>query len=489
MRLHLSAATLAISAAALPRVCDGQVVVHQVETSESQDEIKYAPVSFPTGPTVTRDGVTYRALAETGAVQSAHAEAVAGYLVGEGSVSRGIVSEIHIDRAERFIEQVLKPQETTRPNGPLPQPLSPAIDLSVHAWVSTTGSAEADRDAVRRFDHLLVTQGITGVAGAVVSDAEPFLNTNLLWSAHNVIAVRGSSGSTPFELPGAQLSRAHVDVWSDGLSSFATARVGSFAAGIIHTARERGLSDADRPVVVKSLLMTGAEKAGVLGWTDDTPNHLDMDAGAGKANYLDSVGLIDGGRRSLAVAAPSGEASMTVTDLAVTPNQLRGWAHATIEADQTRAVVFQTTGEIGEVTATLVWNVTHAATATTIDTTDAGMILPDLSLELRPVTLTDGVYHIGPSTGDAMLLSDIGDDPATPGNENDNVEHVYVTTRLPAGYWALVVGGDADHAAEVGLSYRVRAEPEARAIPEPVGPLAALLAGGWWVLHARRRRA
>ncbi len=498
IRMSLLGTAFAVPALTLAHAASASVIVHQTEASESGLSVRYAPVNFTTGPTrvvgaeaiaseVTFTGLTFNAMYDWNGVYSNHANGVAATYYGSTSVARPYVNTVYTDYVSRFLDDVVKPQYSPSTTATKPGSLGNGIQVSYHAWVGTYGAVSQDLDAVRRMDYMIDRDNLTMITGAVVNTTGTFTNANLAWSCRNAVAVRGSSGSTPFNPAGGQLNRQHVDVWSDGLASYSGARVASFAAGIIGVAEERGLVDATKNVVVRSMLMTGADKTVGATWARDTVNNLDVDLGAGKADYWRSVGLLDGGRRTLRTATALGGETYRVGGATIENNALRGWASGVVPAGGFTAVIFQTTGAMSRLTATLNWNVTLQSTETTIDTTDAGVIFADLGLELRPVTFDGTDFILGNRLPDTTLLSNISDNPATLSvNENDNVEHLYSTSSLSAGYWAFLIRGDAARATEIGFSYLTIAQPQA-VIPLPEPGLAGVAIGSAGLLMRRRR--
>jgi hypothetical protein len=475
---RLLSAAVVLAAAVLAGPAAGQpVTVQQVEAFENQPtNTHYAPIEFGGSVTQTSPsfpGITFTAQANTTDTLSSHAGTVAGQFYGPTTVAQPFVTTVFNQSANNFIGG-LNVVAVLSPGQPLPAGFGNGIRVSNHSYVADFGDAAADENAIRRIDFIVNTEDVTFVAGAVTG-VGGFVNQNLVWSARNSLAVRGDNPATPFD-PAAPPNtitsgKRRADVWSDDQSSIATGRVSGFATGLIGQAAALGLPNAARNQVVRSLVMTGADKTAVAAtagpWTRDTANNLSVGLGAGKANYAESLSVLQGGERTL----------QTVTG-GTTPNvvstSLKGFAFGTSTAGQ-QAIVVDVPDAIGQLTATLNWNVTQQTTAgLTIDTSDAGRIFPDLTLDLRPATLSGGQYVLGSPLPQTGLVSN-----AT----LDNAEHLFfngVGGPLPAGTYAFVITGDPIQTAAIGFSYSITP------VPEPTGGLLLLPAALLWL---RRRRA
>ena len=185
--------------------------------------------------------------------------------------------------------------------------------------------------------------------------------------------------------------------------------------------------------------MTGTDKGSI--YTRETANNLDVVHGAGQVDYLTSLSILNNGERTL------DPVTANIASGAVTTNP-RGWAYGTVAPGSADAVLINAKQAITEVTASLNWDVTsNQPTATTIDTTDDGVIFPNLTLELVPVNKSGSSYVIGTVQTNPDLYS---------GLAGDNVQYLYYTGTLPAGQYALVVTGDPVLSSKFGLSYILR---------------------------------
>ena len=311
---------------------------------------------------------------------------------------------------------------------------------------------------ISREDLVMVNGAVVNYNGEVNS---------LAWSARNGLAVRGTQNFTGIPSVG----KTHADLWglksgsADQASSFETPGVAGYAASLISVAASKGWSNGTnglRHEVVKSVLMTGADTAGTTttsggfnSWKIDTVNNLDAYDGAGRADYSKSLSILTAGTHSMAKASGTVSGSTITSPIVTTATD--GWCYTTINKSSTQALVIHVTdATLTDLTATLAWDVTQSSTDYTIDTTDSGVQFPNLNLELRPVTYSNSKYTLGSSLGYSGLLSNSTD---------DNVEHLYFTNTLAAGYYAFLINNCGTVSTSYGFSYSF--DTIAQAVPEP----------------------
>jgi hypothetical protein len=433
------------------------LTVQQVEAFENPPtNTHYAPVDFAGSTTATSGGfpgITFHAQANATDTLSGHAGTVANQFYAPGTFANPFVTNVFNQTANNFIN-ALNTQGTLAVGQPLPGGFGNGIKVSNHSYVADFGNATADENAIRRIDFVVNNEDVTFVAGAVTGGA--FANQNLVWSSRNSLAVRGDNAGTPFD-PSAGANtitagKRRADVWSDNESSFATGRVSGFATALIGQATALTFPDATHNQVVRSLIMTGADTTAVGtttgSWTSNTANNLSTTLGAGKANYANSLSILQSGERTL----------QTVTG-STTPNVVssspKGFAFGNSLLGQKQAIVINAPDGISELDATLDWNVTQQTTGGTIDTSDAGRRFADFSLDLRTATLSGGQFTLGAS---ALPQTGLSSNATL-----DNVEHLYFTGTggsLPGGTYAFVIGGDPSLTVPVGFSYSIVAAPE-----------------------------
>ncbi len=285
---------------------------------------------------------------------------------------------------------------------------------------------------------MIARSGATFVAAAAtdltstdgVGDADP-----AVWSSYNALAVSGAQYFNAAQSPG----KPHADVSiPNAEASFAAGAVSGDAAALVGRATAAGQAAAAQDVVVRSLIMAGADKT---DYARQTANNLSTTYGAGQPDYDTSLAILQGGTKAL--AAVSGGAATA------TPGTTQqGWAAGTVAAGGRSVVLFSAANAVTGLTASLNWDVTQSQpSADTIDTTGAGVIFPNLALAVCPVTFSGGQYVLGTPLSDGTLKS-----AAT----GDNVQYLYSSSTLAAGTYAFVVTGDATLPANVGFSYALR---------------------------------
>lgn len=438
------AAAVLSSAVAASLLCVHQpahatVAVEQIEAYEdaSAPFTHYAAVDF-TGSGGTKlvssgtfNGITFHALDAVTNTLSSHASAVGGSIFGAGSVGNPYVTNVYSASADTFFTGTINGQVGVSNNGPVPGHFDGGAKVINNSYVAFDTS---NLDTLRRLDFMINRDDVAFVASA--TNTGPLAGNYLVWSAFNSIAVRGDlDGFDPSGSPG----KKHADLGSSGHTSFTAAAVSGQAVGLWGNAQAAGQTNAQHGVVVRSLIMAGADKT---TYTRQTANNLDTQWGAGQPNYNASLAMLQAGEQPL-LGVSGGNITGTIT------NNLKGWTFGAVTSGTQKAVIFHAADPIDGLTASLNWNVNSSQpTGSTIDTTNAGTIFPDLALELRPITFSGGQYVLGASPTDITLKSN-----AT-GASNDNVEYLYSTSILPAGDYAFLITGGTS-TTSVGFSYSV----------------------------------
>jgi hypothetical protein len=219
------------------------------------------------------------------------------------------------------------------------------------------------------------------------------------------------------------------------------------------------LGNADDPRVVRSLIMTGAEK--LAGWANSSTQPVDLKQGAGELRVNRMYDVLMAGEKTVGLAS-----------------DLRGWDLGAGAAGVQYYFVDNTMASAGNLMVTLTWNRvtgdpsdptglarTGGANFTTLNATTvlAASALADLSLQ---VLTTDGVST--PLTSLAVSDSAV-----------DNVEHIYLQNLAP-GRYAIAVDGSLG--TQYGLSFNFVPEVSV-GLPAGILGLAGLVHVGW------RRRA
>lgn len=334
-------------------------------------------------------------------------------------------------------------------------------DVVNASWAGSSGLSEIDTDVLRRIDYLVDRDGVTVVAAA--GNTPLTVPTALPGQGYNTITVGISNGTSNGGLSTVDgAGRVLVDVVTPNANtSTAAPLVAGAATLIIDRARVTGsLANAEDPRVVRSLIMTGAEK--LAGWTQSPTQPVDLYQGAGELRVNRTYDVLMSGEKAVGTAADT-----------------RGWDLGATTGT-TQYYFVDSLYDSGRLSVTLTWNrVTgDAADPTGSNRTGAGNFttmgvfpvlaanaLADLNLE---VLTTDGSST--PLTSLAVSQSTV-----------DNVEHIYLQGLAP-GRYAIAVSGAAG--TTYGLSFNFVPEVPAG---WPVGLVG--LAGLGWVGWRRRHRA
>ncbi len=329
------------------------------------------------------------------------------------------------------------------------------------SWAGEFSLAEVDIDVTRRADYLVDRDGVTIVTPMAWKPDGTLRPT--LGQGYNTIQVGLSSGA-PLDgkstVDGTGRVLVDVVVPIDPIS-FGMPLVAGAATLIADRAQETpSLGNADDPRVVRSLIMTGAEK--LAGWSNSSTQPVDLEQGAGELRVNRMYDVLMAGEKNVG----------SVSDL-------RGWDLGAGASGVQYYYVDNTMSVAGDLTVTLTWNRvtgdpndptgadrTDAANFTTLNSLNvlAASALANLSLE---VLTTDGVST--PLTSLAVSDSSI-----------DNVEHVYLQNLAPGRY---AIGVNGSLGTQYALSFNFVPEVPA-GLPVGILGLAGLGYVGW-----RRRGA
>lgn len=283
-----------------------------------------------------------------------------------------------------------------------------------HSWVGNFADPAHDAAATRRLDFMIARDRAVVVAGLRNDSAM----AGLLANTYHGITVGVRSGS--HSLGGSNrdgAGRMKPDlVVNVGLTSHAAPVVSGFAAMLIEQALSTADADADRPEVVKALLLAGASKDALPGWRRLTQaKPYDERFGAGEANIRHAWQILDAGR------APAS------AEIEARP---RGWDYRVWNGASCWYFFSIPPGALARTfSAALTW---HRA----IDLQADAALLANLDLRLHP----------------AENFSLEGQPVAQSVSAMDNVEHLFLR-HLPAGQYALEVSG-AGQAAAYALAWR-----------------------------------
>lgn len=230
-----------------------------------------------------------------GATPGGHAAMVANAML---SLSPGL-AKICTSSSDWFLNELL---QVGRPASPRPLPSGARIAFC--AWVASV-PGDAGDDVLRRADWLIVNAPFLLVAGQSG-------NASLMAAGYNSIAVGSANGvanaGTPAGVDGPGRCKPEI-VTGEGAASPATGRVAGAAAMLLDAAsrlpRLRGQPDAERPELLKAVLLAGAARKETwtnLAMADEAPkvraaaHPLDRAVGAGTLDVARSVGILAAGR-------------------------------------------------------------------------------------------------------------------------------------------------------------------------------------------------
>ncbi len=327
------------------------------------------------------------------------------------------------------------------------------------SWAGSSGVVAVDTDVLRRIDYLVDRDGVTVVAGA--GNTAFAVPASLPGQGYNSITVGASLGPSSGGFSTIDgTGRLLVDVMAPStITSHAAPMVAGAAVLIADRAQETpALGNADDPRMVRSLIMTGAEK--LAGWSNTSTQPLHPYQGAGELRVNRTYDVLMAGEKTVGSVSDS-----------------RGWDLG-VGAVGVQYYFVDNNYSNGRISVTLAWNrVTGDPTDPTgADRTDAANFtllsgstvlaasaLANLNLE---VLTTDGVST--PLTSLAVSQSTV-----------DNVEHIYLTGLAPGRYAIGVSGGSGT---TYGLSFNFVPEVP---VGWPMGVGAVVMMG--WVVRRRVR--
>ena len=437
MRKRLIAASAAFVLGPLSAAVSAAISVEQIEAYESTTS--YAPVDFGGNATVTPAtgqymGITFHAVDTTKETLtlSTHAMIVANNMFGAGNVGYQYVTDEYDEPYDSFYNDIVLTQNNTG-SATAPGNFSAGVQVVNTSYIADYGNVPADTDALRRIDFIVNRDDVTLVVGAV-GDGTNLSTGTLNWSCFNTLSVTGTQSFSAAGGPGKQ----HADLYYNSQASFSASVVSGDVIGLYGIAQTAALTDAQHSYVMRSLMMAGADKGGLSHQASNSATGaLDPFYGAGTPDYDRSLQILQAGEKTPALVASNAASGTLYTTQ-------EGWASANISAGHQSVVLFNSSNAITGLTASLNWNVTSASNSSHNTINTASVIFPNLTLEVRPVTLVSGSYQIGASLGNYTLLANVA---------NDNVQYLWANTSLAAGNYAFVITGDATKTATVGFSY------------------------------------
>lgn len=379
-----------------------------------------------------------------GGIVSSHATGVARVAYGSNGVAPG-VSSIHVYSSTDWLNSGYLNTQTN---------LAPAPSIGKvqnHSWVVTRDTNSANDaqedaqaiDALRRLDLAIVRDGVVAVVG--VNNGSGSEMPLMLANSYNSIAVgQANAGSSLGPSTLDVVGRSRPDLVAPGdfpgatpTVSRATARVSAAAALLLEAGS--GQAGADRPEVIKALLLTGATKESfdldhstattLDDWSHSATQPLDLRFGAGLLNVDNSDLILAAGQQ-----APSSAQLVPVL----------GWDQAQLAAGTQRYFFRLPAGaSLESFTATAAWN---REVSFTPEESGAATLAPSLAnVDLRLYRAEVNSSHTAYQVTGAPIQASL--------SAIDNVEHVF-DRDLGPGLYALEVTSSA--AAQAGIAWNAR---------------------------------
>jgi hypothetical protein len=394
------------------------VKVTQVEAAQGSATQYFInlPLSDFTGKTIVD--------ATGGGSTSNHATNVGQNFYGNFGVAPG-VTDVKVYSADNWLNAGFLRTRTAQ------APLVETQKVQNHSWVAnfTDGLGNPDTvralDVIRRLDYVITRDQVVSVVG--VNNGTYTTLPQILANSYNSIAVgvangNSSTGGSTLDV----LSRAKPDLVAPAADFFPSVSVAtSWVSGAAAQLLQAGASNANaqRPEVVKALLMAGAVKkpfdldgltASTLdNWSHSPTQPLDLRYGAGQLHIDNSLAILWAGEQGPAALS---EVSTT------------GWNHEAITAGGTQTYYFTVPENQVAFTYSLVaaWNRQISFT-------------PGVGMNpatLTPQTLANVTVQLYDSVG--FLQTTLVDQSVS---TIDNVQHLYERA-LPAGQYKVVVNSN-----------------------------------------------
>jgi hypothetical protein len=291
-----------------------------------------------------------------------------------------------------------------------------------HSWIVTTDWTVAEvEEGNRRLDFAIDRDGFVCVVGE--NNGSSILLPQFLGQSYHTISVGRddglhSAGLTAYD----GINRMKPDIVApstspEGATSWTTPMVAG-ASGLLYAklaAAPYSLTGADRPRVIKALLMASATKNTMPGWDNNPTSPLDSIYGAGELNVNHAYSTLRAGR-----AIASG----------VTQYSIRGWAAEAVPGVSSKTYFFSVPAGAPSTpfSAALTWHRSVQSSTWTA-------ALADLNFRL---------HHASGFT--------LGSEVAASLSTVDNVELVYQSALAPGDY-ALVVENTSADSTAYGLAW------------------------------------
>ncbi|AMV32189.1 hypothetical protein VN12_08700 [Pirellula sp. SH-Sr6A] len=352
--------------------------------------------------------------------QSSHATTVARNFIGNTwSIAPG-VSQVDVYDAEFFVfnQQGLASGL---------QPLPTNVAVMNHSFVADLIPASAGVEVNARMDHTINRDAFTNVValnngtGAV---------PQIYGQSYNSLVVGRTDGNHSYGVTTIGVTgRTKPDIVApDEATSFATPIVSSTATFLHSAANNLNMANARAPEAMKAIIMAGADKSPIAGWSNTSTRPLDSIFGAGEVDVYNSYKILEGGEFNGTSGFPTSNSG------------LFGWDLGEAQANSNQFWTFEVSpgGSISEASILLTWNAHYEDANGNFDLNE--FTVANMSMRLYEAT----------DAGIGSLVA-FSDSPV------DNVEHLYLMN-LSSGRYALEISSDI--ATRFGLAWRITAVPE-----------------------------
>ena len=330
---------------------------------------------------------------------SMHAQQVAENFYGTGSLQPGAAA-VDLFEVQNWVNAGFL-------NYGGAEPVSEVRAVQNHSWAGSFGNTTIDTEISRRLDYAINRDAFVCAVGLFNEDANHPVHAQLLCQTYNTISVGRDDGlhTKGFTtLDGSGRTKPDIvapSAYPNAFTSFTTPMVAS-AAGLLHakvSAAPFSLTGADRPRVVKALLMAAARKDTVPAWDNTAARPLDDVYGAGELNILHAYNALRAGKKTAGS----------------TQHGMRGWAAESVGSSTMTYYIHIPSGAPSTpFCAALVWH----------------RVVPYPSLNPSLANLSLRLHHASGSTTGTLIAESL--------STVDNVELIHQTA-LPPGDYALVV--------------------------------------------------
>ncbi len=358
-------------------------------------------------------------------VSSHAASTVGAVFFGNSSPAAG-ANAVTVYEATNWLQSILHSTGANR------DPEIQDFRVQNFSWISVSNEPSDEiesRDTLRRFDFLIDRDNVMAMIGLSNGAADSL--PHLFAHSYNAIAVgvtdgSHSTGQTTFYGPG----RTKPDIVAPFSTVSSATGALSSAATMLHQVVAG--SDAANSETMKAMLLAGATKEEIPGWSRTTTQPLDSHFGAGELNVYNSYLSTLGGQTA-------GSTDNTGDLVETAPSH--GWDYQTASPGGDLFYNFEipTGSTAAELSVILAWNVEVTDANGPGGTFSGTESLANLDLALYDSTTT--------------FMDTLVDESVS---EFDNVEHIY-QTGLGPGTYTLKVSSDALNLTDrdFGLAWRL----------------------------------